>query len=131
MEIFRVAKKSLYDKTDGKLQRIAGTIGAVLAIMGALSGAYSWASAQLTNVISAQISDFRQEVTTANTRQDQAITRLELTNLMQTDPTNVVAIEKMARYYFGKLDGDLYMTQKYSDWCKKYGGDATIVIGGK
>ena len=51
--------------------------------------------------------------------------------LMNHDPENVVAIERMAKYYFQELDGDLYMTQQYSDWAKQYGGDTTIVVGGK
>ena len=35
------------------------------------------------------------------------------------------------RYYFGELDGDQYMTAMFSNWAKEYGGDASIVIGGK
>lgn len=64
-------------------------------------------------------------------QQNQAITRLELMNLMQTDADNVVAIEKMAKYYFQELDGDLYMTQKVSDWCSAQHRDCSVLIGGK
>lgn len=126
-----MAKKSLYDKTDKKLQRISGTIGAIVAIIGAASGLFGWIQSQFTAAISSQIDDFRQEVKTSDATQNQAITRLELTNLIKNDPTNVVAIEKMGRYYFGELNGDQYMTAMFSDWCNEYGADCSIVIGGK
>ena len=126
-----MAKKSLYDKTDKKLQRISGTIGAIVAIVGAASGLFGWIQSQFTAAISSQIDDFRQEVKSSDAAQNQAITRLELTNLIKNDPTNVVAIEKMGRYYFGELDGDQYMTAMFSKWAKEYGGDASIVVGGK
>ena len=125
-----MAKKSLYDKTDKKLQRISGTMGAIVAIIGAASGLFGWIQSQFTAAISSQIDDFRQEVKASDAAQNQAITRLELTNLIKNDPTNVVAIEKMGKYYFGELDGDQYMTAMFSNWAKEYGGDASIVIGG-
>ena len=131
MENFRVAKKSLYEKTDKKLQRISGTIGAIVAITGAISGLFGWIQSQFTAAISSQIDDFRQEVKSSDAAQNQAITRLELTNLIKNDPTNIVAIEKMGRYYFKELDGDQYMTAMFSNWAKEYGGDASIVIGEK
>lgn len=126
-----MAKKSLYDKADKKLQRIAGTIGAIVAIMGAVTGVCAWINQQFTNAVSAQISGFQEEVRASDRADKQAATRIELIVLMNHDPTNVVAIERMAKYYFQELDGDQYMTKMYSDWCKEYGGDTSIVIGGK
>lgn len=126
-----MAKKSLYERTDKRLQRISGTIGAIIAIVGAASGVFGWIQSQFTAAISSQIDDFRQEVKSSDEAQNQAITRLELMNLIKNDPTNVVAIEKMGRYYFGELDGDQYMTAMFSNWAKEYGGDASIVIGGE
>ena len=123
------AKGSFYDRFDKRAQRIAGTISAILVIGGALFGAGAWIKDQITGSISTQISDFRQEVKSSDNSQNQAITRLELLNLMQSDPYNTVAIEKLARYYFGELNGDQYMTGKYSDWAREYGGDTSIVIG--
>lgn len=134
MENFRVAKNSLYkkyDKADKKLQRVAGTIGALIAITGAITAVCSWVSHQFGNAVSAQISDFQQEVRAADRTDKQAATRIELMVLMNHDPENIVAIERMAKYYFQELDGDLYMTQLYSEWAKEYGGDTTIVVGGE
>lgn len=127
-----MAKKTIYDKADKKLQKVASTVGSILVLFGALSGMYSWISSQFTNAISNQIDEFRQEVKASDAAQNLAITRLELVNLIKDDPTNVVAIEKMGRYYFGELDGDQYMTAMFSKWAKQYGGDASIVVtGGK
>lgn len=122
-------KESLYDKADKKLQRIAKTTGAVIAIIGAASGMCAWVSNQFQAIISEQISAFQEETRAANARQEQSITRVELLTLMTQDPENKAAIEKMARYYFKALDGDLWMTSKYSNWAKEYGGDVTIIIG--
>lgn len=123
------AKRKLFDRVSERTSKVASLISAALVILGALTGIVSWATSQFTNAISSQINEFREEVRDSDKSQDQAITRLELMNLIQTDPTNVAAIEKMARYYFRVLDGDLYMTQKFSNWAREYGGDISIVIG--
>ena len=125
------AKRSLYDKFDKRAQRIAGTISAIIVIGGALFGVGSWLNDQVTNAIAAQIGDLKTTMQESDKQQNQAITRLELMNLMQTDSDNVVAIEKMAKYYFQELDGDLYMTQKVSDWCATQHRDCSVLIGGK
>lgn len=113
-----------------KLQSIAAVIGALGAIIGALTATSSWVSGKFAEAVSEQISEFREESRELDIKHEQAITRLELSNLMRDDPYNTLAIEKMARYYFRELDGDLYMTQKYSDWAKQYNGDVTIIVGG-
>ena len=125
------SKHSLYDRFDKRAQRIAGTVSAILVIGGAVFGAGAWINDQVTNAISAQISDLKSTMQDSDKQQNQQITRLELMNLMQNDPTNKAAIEKMARYYFVDLSGDQYMTGKYSDWANQYGGDISFVIGGK
>lgn len=125
-----MAKKSNYDKVDGKLQKISKTIGAIVVILSAITGFSSWINSQFQSVVVEQIDTLASEIKASDKKQDQAITRLELANLIQNDPYNVVAIEKMARYYFQELDGDLYMTQKYSDWAREYGGDTSIVVAG-
>lgn len=126
-----MVKKSLYDKTDKKLQRIASTIGAIVVIIGAFTGICSWVNQQFAKAVSSQISAFQEEVRAADKVDKQTATRIELMVLMNHDPTNIVAIERMARYYFQDLDGDQYMTKMYSDWAREYGGDTSIVIGGK
>ena len=126
-----MVKKSLYDKTDKKLQKVASTIGAIIAIIGAVTGVCSWVSSQFSNAVSAQISGFQQEVRDNDKVNKQAATRTELMVLMAHDSENILAIERMAKYYFQELDGDLYMTQKVSDWCTAHGRDCSLIIGGK
>lgn len=126
-----MVKKSLYDKADKRLQKIAGTIGAAMAIIGALTGVCSWVSQQFTSAVSSQISDFQQEVRNNDKVNKQSATRTELMILIEHDSNNIVAIERMAKYYFQELDGDLYMTQKVSDWCNSHNRDCTSIIGDK
>ena len=124
-----MARTSAYDKFDKKVHKWSGTIGAVVAILGALTGALGWIQAQFANAVSSQISAFQNETRDADLRHEQAVTRVELMMIMEHDPENVVAIEQMAKHYFGELKGDKYMTSKYSAWARQYGGDTTIVIG--
>lgn len=123
------SKASIYNKADKKLQKISKTIGAIIVVLGAAAGVCSWVSNQFADAVSNQISDFRQEMEQANKRHEQTITRVELIALLEHDPNNIAAIEKIARYYFGELNGDSYMLQKYSDWAKQYDGDISIIIG--
>ena len=122
-------KESLYHKADKKLQRVSKTVGAVIMLIGAASGICAWVSNQFQYVVSEQISAFQEETRAANARQEQSITRVELLTLMTQDPENKAAIEKMARYYFKTLNGDLWMTSKYSSWAREHGGDIDIIIG--
>lgn len=123
-----MAKKSLYDKADKKLQRASGTIGAIIAVIGAISGVFGWIQSQFTNAISTQINDFRQEVKASNDSQDLAIMRLELMNLIQNNPNNTVEIEMLGKKYFNPpYNGDSYMSVVYSEWAKARGLDTSFI----
>lgn len=126
----KVAKKKLLDKVSDRANKIAGIVSAFLVIVGAITGAVSWATSQFTSAISSQINEFRQEVKASDDSQNLAIMRLELMNLMQTDPENVVEIEMLGKKYF-QAGGNSYMSRLFSDWARKYGGDPSIVVGGK
>lgn len=122
------SKTKLYDKTDKKLQRIAGTIGAIAMILGAITGAFSWVQAQFANAISSQIDEFRQEVKASNNSQDLAIMRLELMNLIQNNPDNIVEIELLGKKYFNPpYNGDSYMSTIYSKWANARGLDTSFI----
>ena len=122
-------KVSIYDKIDSRLKRIAATVSASIVIIGAAVSLCSWLSSQVQSVITTQISDFRQESQEADLRQEQAVTRVELVILIEHDPENKVAIERMAKYYFIELKGDRYMEEKYGEWADKYGGDISFLVG--
>lgn len=118
-----------YIKADKKIQRISKTIGALVVIIGAVASVSTWISNQFQNAVAAQIADLRNEIQILDKRTDQQITRLELANLIHNQPNNKAEIEKVARYYFVKLDGDWYMTGLYSTWAKNYDGDVSFIIG--
>ena len=124
-----MAKKSLYDKTDGKLQKWAKTISAIAVIIGAIAGVCSWVSHQFAEAVSSQISEFQQETRESSAEMQQSITRVELLGLIEHDPENTVAIEKLARYYFTVLKGDKWMSERYSRYANKYNLDTSFVIG--
>lgn len=124
-------KQSLYDKADKKLQRLAATIGAIIAVVGALTGALGWVQTQFTNAVSSQMNDLKNEMQESDKRTETQITRLELMTLIDTQPENIAEIEKVAKHYFRDLEANWYMTSIYSKWCQEHGGDPTIVIGEK
>lgn len=121
----------MYDKADKKLQRLATTIGAIVAVVGALTGALGWVQTQFTNAVSSQMNDLKNEMQESDKRTEIQITRLELMTLIDTQPENIAEIEKVAKHYFRDLGANWYMTSIYSKWCQKYGGDPTIIIGEK
>lgn len=118
-----------YIKADKKIQRISKTIGALVVIIGAIASVSTWISNQFQNAVATQIADLRSEIQSLDKRTDQQITRLELANLIHNQPNNKAEIEKVAKYYFVKLDGDWYMTGLYSTWAKDYDGDVSFIIG--
>lgn len=59
---------------------------------------------------------------------DLSLCRLELSDLMNNDPDNTVAIRKKARHYFCELNGNEYMSERYSHWANEYdNGDLSIL----
>ena len=123
-----MAKVSLYDKADKKLQRISKTVGAVVVLVAAATGACTWVSNQFQAVVSAQISEIGTEIRESDREQTLVLTRLELLSLMENDPENTVAIAKLAHYYFHDLGGDSWMSERYSKFAEEHGLDASFVV---
>lgn len=123
-------KKPLIDKMSGRLQKTAATVSAIVVLLGAVGGFYSWTSQQFANAVSGQIQEFREETKKTTSQMLQTITRLELLSLMEYDPDNIVAIEKIARYYFVTLEGNTWVSRVYSKYAKEHGLDASFVLGG-
>lgn len=124
-----------WDNTDRWIKRVMGLIGTFGAIAGIVAGVMGFFVGQLDSYldqklegISTQIEDLRAESAEGDRVLTVSNTRVELMVLMNTDPTNVVAIERMARYYFVTLNGDQYMSGLYSDWARQYGGDTSFVL---
>lgn len=111
-----------------KVKDIAAFISAVLVISTALIGAGHWIVKEVTASTNDRIDALEEKIENNDQESKQAITRLELMSLIQNDPTNVIEIEKLGRYYFTNLGGDRWMSSVYSNWCKEYGGDPSIVV---
>lgn len=131
--------KNGWDNLDKSVQKWATRIGAITTILGALVAGGSWLIHQVDNAVATRIEnqteDLQQEVKALSDKVDERdkqfdlqLTRLELMNLIELDPHNVVEIEKVAKHYFSDLRGDWYLTSVYSKWAKQYGGDMTYVI---
>lgn len=134
-----------WDSTDKWVKRVIGAVTTLGVIAGMFCGLFSWGIGQLDGFVNAKLQDVTAQVVEVQadiTRQVSTVkqelldienesrlgrTRLELTTLIAHSPTNVLEIEKVARYYFVDLGGDWYMSQIYSDWAKQYGGDVTFV----
>ena len=111
-----------------RVKDIAAFISAVVAIFTALIGAGHWIVKEVTASTNDRIDALEDKIEYNDKESKQAITRLELMSLIQNDPTNVIEIEKLGRYYFIGLGGDRWMSSVYSNWCKEYGGDPSIVV---
>lgn len=134
-----------WDDANAWLKRIVTFTSACGVIIGLFVGMFSWGVGQMNNLmdakiqevtvqveelqnsITAQVDSLRTESQAADNESRLSRTRLELTTLISHNPTNIIEIEKVARYYFVDLGGDWYMSQIYSDWAREYGGDITFV----
>ena len=124
-----------WDNTDRWVKRVLSAITTLGVIGGLFVGILGFFTNQLDSYlddkldgISVQIADLRSDSEQGDKALERSSIRVELMLLMQTDPTNTVAIEKMARYYFQSLNGDTYMSSLYSDWARYYGGDIALVV---
>ena len=131
--------KKKWDSLDKNVQKWAARLGAVATIVGVLVAGGSCIVSQLDNAVAAKIDNqtaavqqevqkLTDKVTEQDAQQDLQLTRLELMALMDSNPYNIVEIEKVARHYFHDLGGDWYMSELYSNWAKTYGGNPEIVV---
>lgn len=131
--------KNKWDKLDSKVQKLAKLLTSIAAIIGVLAAGSGWFLGQIDTAVSNKIEDqtatLQQEVKQialdreATAKQtDMQLTRLELMMLMETDPENVIEIEKVAHKYFIELNGNTYMSSEFSRWCKMYNADCEVVL---
>ena len=110
-----------------KVKDTAAFISAVLVIFTALIGAGQWIVHEVTAATNSRVDALEQKIDSNQKDNKLAILRLELLTLMESDPTNVVEIEKVAKSYFSN-GGDWYMTGLYSRYAKEYGADTSFVV---
>lgn len=121
-------KTNQLQKIPSTLQKMAATVSALLAIFGAVAGAGNWLVHEITATTNERIDTLEETLAETNRENRLSIVRLELMTLISNDPTNIVEIEKLARIYFGELDGNSYMTSVVSKWCKEYDSDCSKII---
>ncbi len=130
--------ESRWDSADKWLKRIIGTTGSLVIIIGAVVGSFNWGLSQINSQIieiveqqfsplSTEVREIKEQINESTNNTKLSTTRLELNTLITHSPTNVLEIEKVAKYYFVELGGDWYMSQIYSDWAREYGGNLTFV----
>lgn len=112
------------------LETIAAVVVAIGTIGGALVAAGNWIISEVSAQSNQRIDRLQSELEKSNDEHNLAIMRLELMNLIQNDPNNVVEIEKVGRKYFSS-GGDWYASGYFSRWCATHSCDASIVLEGK
>lgn len=116
----KVKVKTWWQGLSESTQNLAKTITAIGTIVGSLVIVANFIVNQVNASTNAKIDELSSEMKKADKSQVLSTTRLELLYLMQNDPENVVEIEKVARYYFVDLGGDMYMTGLYSKWAVQH-----------
>lgn len=125
----RKEEKTKLHKLPQKVKDFAALISAVIVIGTALIGAGHWIVKEVSASTNQRIDALEAKIDANQDENEVAITRLELMNLLQTDPENVIEIEKLARKYFNPpLNGNSYMTSVISRWCEAHGIDCGTII---
>lgn len=131
--------KNKWDSLDANVQKWATRLGAIATIVGVLVAGGGWLIHQLDNAVATRLESQTSEIQTqvkeladeqarTNKQTELQLTRLELLSLMESDPENVVEIEKVARHYFQTLKGNAYMSSMYTKYCKQYNADCEIMF---
>lgn len=59
---------------------------------------------------------------------EQDTTRLQLLNLIQNDEKNKDAILTLGHHYFQELNGNMYMTELYTEWARRQAIDEKVLL---
>lgn len=131
--------KTKLAKFDANTKKWAARLTAIATIIGVLTAGGSWIINQLDNAVATrieaqttalqeQVQEIGKERYTTAKQTELQLTRLELMMLMESDPENVVEIEKVAHHYFVDDKGNSYMSSLYNTWCHVYNGDCEIMF---
>lgn len=110
-----------------KVKDVAAFLSAVLVIFTALVGAGHWIVKEVTASTNDRIDTLEEKIEGNQKENKLAILRLELLTLIESDPENIVEVEKVAKAYFS-AGGDWYLTGLYSRYAKQYGADTSFVV---
>lgn len=68
-------------------------------------------------IIKKELKDIKKAQDDTNVR----VTRIEITNLIRNDPTNIDAILQVAETYFIEQDGNAYVHSMFEKWAEEHG----------
>lgn len=103
-----------------KVKGLAELVSAIIVIGGALIGAGQWIVHEINLSTNTRMDAIEKKIDDNQEANELATTRLELINLIQYDPENIVEITKLGRYYFHDLDGDTWASSVMSKWCVEH-----------
>lgn len=115
-------------KLSDKVIKVSQVITAFTVIITAITGIYIWLDNRFVDRVEEQIEEVKEEMHESDENTDRKLTRLELMNLIQNQPTNIAEVERVARHYFIDCNGDWYATKFYSEWATEYGGDLSFLV---
>lgn len=119
--------KTLKRIPDG-VQKLAALISAAGTICALFGGIGQWIVHEVTASTNSRIDTLETKMDDNQKNNELAVTRLELMNLLQTDPDNVIEIEKLGRHYFRDLKGNAYMSGLISRWCTEHSVDCGEIM---
>lgn len=121
--------KDKWDSLDKSTQKWATRLGSFAAIIGIIAAAATWAITQFGQVVSGIVDDRFTTLEEEMLSIKRSTVRTELLLLIQDDPENVMAIERLALAYFNPpLNGDSYMSSIVSSWATTHGIDPSILF---
>ena len=111
-------KESRLKRIPDHIQTIAGVITAIGIICGAFGAIGQWIVHEVSASTNSRIDALEKKLENETNENKLAIMRVELSNLIQNDPDNILETEKYAREYF-QNGGNRYLTGMISAWCEE------------
>lgn len=107
--------KSIFER----VKSFSALISAVVVIITTCGTVLAWFESKMTEKIDKRL--YNIETVMDDVRQDTV--RLQLLQLMESDPNNIESILTVAHQYFIEMNGDWYMTEKFKKWGEEHDVD--------
>lgn len=102
-----------------RIKSFSALISAVVVIITTCGTILAWFESKMTEKIDKRL--YNIETVMDDVRQDTV--RLQLLQLMESDPENKESILTVAHQYFIEMKGDWYMTEKFKKWGEEHDVD--------
>lgn len=107
-----------------RVKSFSALISAVVVIITTCGTILAWFENKMTEAIDKRLSNVENVMN--DVRQDTV--RLQLLQLMESDPDNVESILTVAHQYFIEMKGDWYMTEKFKQWGREHNVDLSDFV---